>query len=166
MCCRLLLKSMVFSLHSLSVIYLQQLFQFCLFWKRKTGYEYNGNAVAFKNFDYNQMVVCGHCGSYGRYQVYMTYMCLSLFFIPCLKWNRQYYVQSTCCNTVYSLAPEIGKQIARGENIEILPEHLIQVQAGYFKCQPWPLCRHGCQYDRREENCDYYKYGSYRLGDV
>lgn len=38
-----------------------------------------------KDFDYNQMMVCAHCGSYGRYQVYMTYMCLSLFFIPCLK---------------------------------------------------------------------------------
>ena len=84
-----------------------------------------------KDFDYNQMMVCAHCGSYGRYQVYMTYMCLSLFFIPCLKWNRQYYVQSTCCNTVYSLAPEIGKQVAGGEKIEILPEHLTQVQAGY-----------------------------------
>ena len=84
-----------------------------------------------KNFDHDQIVVCGHCGSYGRYQVYMTYMCLSLFFIPCLKWNRRYYVQNTCCDTVYSLAPEIGKQVARGDNVEILPEHLIKVQAGY-----------------------------------
>ena len=49
----------------------------------------------------------------------MTYMYLSLFFIPCLKWNRQYYTQSTCCNMVYSPAPEIGKQIARGDGIEI-----------------------------------------------
>jgi len=32
---------------------------------------------------------------------------------------------------VYSLAPEIGKRIARGEKIEILLEHLTQVQAGY-----------------------------------
>jgi len=70
-------------------------------------------------------------GSYGRYQVFMTYMYLSLFFIPCFKWNKQYYVQSTCCNTVYSLDPEIGRRIARGENIEILPQHLTQVQAGY-----------------------------------
>lgn len=32
-----------------------------------------GVAQGRKNFDYNQMVVCGHCGSYGRYQVYITY---------------------------------------------------------------------------------------------
>ncbi len=64
----------------------------------------------------------------------MTYMCLSLFFIPCFKWNKQYYVQSACCNTIYSLDPEIGRQIARGADIEILPQHLTQVQAGYRSC--------------------------------
>lgn len=84
-----------------------------------------------KNFEYTQTIICDHCGSYGRYQVFMTYMYLSLFFIPCFKWNKQYYVQSTCCNTIYSLDPEIGKRIARGENIEILPQNLAQVQAGY-----------------------------------
>ncbi|MCI9305252.1 MAG: zinc-ribbon domain-containing protein [Lachnospiraceae bacterium] len=60
----------------------------------------------------------------------MIYMCLSLFFIPCVKWNRQYYVKATCCNIIYSLDPE-GKRIARGENPEILPQNLTQVQAGY-----------------------------------
>lgn len=91
-----------------------------------------------KDFDYNQMIICNHCGSYGRYRVFMTYMCLSLFFIPCFKWNKQYFVQSTCCNTVYALDPEIGRAIARGENVEIRPEHLTEVQAGsrstYKRC--------------------------------
>ena len=44
---------------------------------------------------------------------------LSLFFIPTFKWNRRYYVQTTCCGTTYELNPEIGMQIARGENVEI-----------------------------------------------
>ena len=87
-----------------------------------------------KDFEYNQTVICDRCGTYGRYQVVMTYMCLSLFFIPCFKWNKQYYVQSACCNTIYSLDPEIGRQIARGADIEILPQHLTQVQAGYRSC--------------------------------
>ncbi len=87
-----------------------------------------------KDFEYNQTVICDRCGTYGRYQVFMTYMCLSLFFIPCFKWNKQYYVQSACCDTIYSLDPEIGRQIARGADIEILPQHLTQVQAGYRSC--------------------------------
>lgn len=101
-----------------------------------------------KDFSYNQMVICSHCGSYGRYQVFMTYMCLSLFFIPCFKWNKKYYVQSTCCHSVYELDPEIGRQIARGENVEILPRHLTLVQPGYrgiFRKCPY------CGYETQEE---------------
>lgn len=101
-----------------------------------------------KDFPYNQMAVCEGCGAYCRYQVYMTYMCLSLFFIPCFKWSRQYYVQSTCCNAVFSLSPEVGRRIARGEHIEITPRDLRQVQPGsrgrFRKCG-------NCGFETREE---------------
>lgn len=53
--------------------------------------------------------ICGACGSYGRYQVYITYMCLSLFFIPIFKWSKKYYVQTTCCQSLYVLDPENRK---------------------------------------------------------
>lgn len=101
-----------------------------------------------KDYSLNQVFICDQCGSYGRYQVFMTYMCLSLFFIPCFKWNKKYYVQSTCCQTVYSLDPAIGRQIVRGENIQIVPEHLVRVNAGYQssakKC-------HCCGFETRED---------------
>ena len=90
-----------------------------------------------KNLDFSQTIICNLCGKYGRYQVFMTYMCLSLFFIPCFKWNKKYYVQSSCCNTIYELDGEIGKRIARGEQVEILPQHLQKVQEGrgrYRRC--------------------------------
>jgi len=83
-----------------------------------------------KQLDFTQTVICSVCGKYGRYQVFMTYTVLSLFFIPCLKWNRHYYVQMSCCNTLYELDPEIGKAIARGEQVEILSQHLTMVQQG------------------------------------
>ncbi|XCP84950.1 zinc ribbon domain-containing protein [Roseburia hominis] len=101
-----------------------------------------------KNFNYDQMIICNRCGSYGRYQVYMTYMCLSLFFIPCFKWNKQYYVQSSCCNTVYALDPEIGRRIARGENVEILPEHLTWLHAG--RQSVFKRCSN-CGFETRED---------------
>ena len=80
-----------------------------------------------RDFDFTQTVICDVCGRYGRYQVFMTYMVLSLFFIPCFKWNKRYFVQMSCCNTVYELEPEIGKRIARGEQIDIRSEHLSRV---------------------------------------
>lgn len=84
-----------------------------------------------KDFAYDRVVICDRCGAYGRYQVFMTYMCFSLFFIPIFKWNKEYYVQSTCCGTVYGLDPKIGRRIATGENVEILPQHLTLIQPGY-----------------------------------
>lgn len=81
-----------------------------------------------KDFDFNQVMTCNVCGAYGRYRVFMTYMVLSLFFIPCFRWKKHYFVQSSCCNTIYELDPEIGKRVARGEMVEILPQHLTRVQ--------------------------------------
>lgn len=101
-----------------------------------------------KDFEYDRLVICGHCGSYGRYQVFMTYMCLSLFFIPCFKWSRQYYVKTTCCDTVYALDPDVGKRIARGEDAEILPRNLTQVRAGYKS--RIKRCEH-CGFETRED---------------
>lgn len=94
-----------------------------------------------KDFDYNQQIICSDCGRYGRYQVFMTYMVLSIFFIPCLKWNKKYYVQTSCCNTRYELDEEIGKRIARGEAVEILPEHLTRINTN-----SWERCSKRCQH--------------------
>ena len=80
-----------------------------------------------KDFDFTQTLICDACGKYGRYQVFMTYMALSLFFIPCFKFNKNYYVRMSCCNTVYELDKEIGKCIAKGVEVEIRKEHLRQI---------------------------------------
>ena len=55
-----------------------------------------------------------------------------MFFIPCIKWNKHYYVRTSCCNTLYELDPEMGKAISRGEPVEIRQEHLTRViRRGY-----------------------------------
>ena len=80
-----------------------------------------------KDLNFAQTIICNICGRYGRYNVFMIYTVLSLFFIPCFKWNKHYYVQTSCCGTIYELDPEIGKAIARGEQVEIRLEHLSRV---------------------------------------
>lgn len=97
-----------------------------------------------KDFDFSRTIICSCCGRYGRYQVFMTYTVLSLFFIPCLKWNRRYYVQMSCCNTLYELNSETGRRIARGENVEIYPQDLTRINDnGYV------------QYNKRCVSCGY-----------
>lgn len=83
-----------------------------------------------KDFETNQLMTCSLCGAYGRYNVFMTYTVLSLFFIPCIKWGKRYYVETSCCHALYELDPEIGKRIARGEDIKIRQEDLTRVMDG------------------------------------
>lgn len=101
-----------------------------------------------KNYEYARMVVCNACGAYGRYRVFMTYTSLLLFFIPVLKWNRQYFVESSCCGSLFRLDPEIGQRIARGEDVEIRPEQLTPVHGrtskkcacGYVTTEDFEFC--------------------------
>lgn len=102
-----------------------------------------------KVFDFTQTVICDICGKYSRYQVFMTYTVLSIFFIPCFKWNKHFYVQTSCCNTLYELDSEIGKRIARGENLEIMPDNLTKVNTeGY--ANSYKRCSN-CGYEARED---------------
>lgn len=80
-----------------------------------------------KDFDFNQVMTCTICGAMGSYRVFMTYTVLSLFFIPCFKWNKRYYVQTTCCNAIYELDPDIGNMIRKGDKVDIRQEHLTKV---------------------------------------
>ena len=101
-----------------------------------------------KDFEYRQLMTCSLCGAYGRFNVFMTYTVLSLFFIPCFKWNKHYYVQTSCCNAVYELDPEIGKRIAKGEDVKIHQENLTRVMTG--RTPATKVCRN-CGYMTDED---------------
>ena len=80
-----------------------------------------------KDLSFNQTIICDICGKYGSYQVFVTYTVLSLFFIPCFKWNKHYYVRTSCCGTIYELDAMVGKSIEKGVSTEIRKENLISV---------------------------------------
>ncbi|ROR28738.1 zinc ribbon family protein [Mobilisporobacter senegalensis] len=101
-----------------------------------------------KKLGFVQTILCNRCGSYGRYEVYVTYTYLSLFFIPVLKWNKKYYVKSTCCNSIYNIELELGKRIARGECTNINESDLNLVQKGVDRC---PHC--GAQVEENFKYC-------------
>ena len=105
-----------------------------------------GIAQDRKDLDFTQLVTCDICGSYGRYCVFVTYSVLSLFLIPIWKWNRHYYVQMSCCNSIYELNEEIGKRIENGEEVRIEESDLTLMNRGstYKKC-------FNCGYETRED---------------
>lgn len=101
--------------------------------------------------DYAKTVICSQCGGYGRYQVFMTYSYFSLFFIPIIKWNRRYYVQMSCCDTIYELNQEAGARLSRRESVDITGADLTLIQAGR-KVSGWSRKRcENCGYETEED---------------
>ena len=83
-----------------------------------------------KELDHLQSGICPSCGAFGSYRVFVRYMCFALFFIPLFRWGKHYFVEMSCCHALYELDPEIGKAIAHGDGVEILPQHLHPVSQG------------------------------------
>lgn len=78
-----------------------------------------GITQGIKELGSGALVICQKCGSYCRYAVFMTYNCLSLFFVPVFKWNKRYFVRSSCCSTVYGVDKELAYAVLDGENVTI-----------------------------------------------
>src|SRR5690554_2856253 len=102
-----------------------------------------------KDLDHHQTMVCSVCGRYGGYEVFMDYMYFSLFFIPVFKWNKTYYVRSSCCGTLYTIDNDLGKRIVRGENVTLQEGDLHEVQRG------WDLGMKRCNQCGYTTNQDY-----------
>lgn len=100
-----------------------------------------------KDFDINQLMTCSLCGAYGSFKVFMTYTVLSLFFIPTLKWGKRYYVETTCCHAIYELDGEVGRRIARGEDVEIRQEDLTRVMHGGYAAKRCKNCGYSTDED-------------------
>lgn len=91
----------------------------------------------------NSIHICTKCGSYCRYNVFCTYMVLTLFFIPILRWSKEYYTECSNCGTIFSLNKNIGKRIEQRDHVVITSDDIEEVSAynnnQYKKCS-------GCGY--------------------
>ena len=90
-----------------------------------------------KDLEHDQTMICDVCGSFGRYNVFVVYTVLTLFFLPVWKWNRHYYVETSCCYALYELDPEIGRKIENGEDVKIKESDLLLITSKgttYKKC--------------------------------
>lgn len=77
-----------------------------------------------KKLEFSQSLICSRCSQFGRLELTMTFLCLTLFFLPAFRWNKKYYVKSTCCGAVYSIDASLGKRIQRGEQITLSEQDL------------------------------------------
>lgn len=72
-----------------------------------------------KKIDFQQTIICDNCGHYGRIEISYTYTAFSLFFIPLIRWNKQYLAKTTCCQGSFILSEELAKQVIHGQISEL-----------------------------------------------
>ena len=77
-----------------------------------------------QELDFDETWICPVCGRYGHLRVFVVYTCLSLFFVPVLKWGRRYYASMNCCGAVCELDPSLGKDIAASRVTTLDPASL------------------------------------------
>ena len=81
--------------------------------------------------DFDQTIICDVCGAYGHLMMFVTYSVLTLFLIPVFKWNRHYYVKTSCCNTIYEVNEDIARAAIRKDISSFREEDLHLIQKGY-----------------------------------
>lgn len=103
-----------------------------------------GISTKDKKLEYVQSILCSRCEQFGRLEVFMTYSFLSLFFIPIIKWNKKFFVTTSCCNTLYSLDKTVGNQILKKESVTITESDMQPLQSEGAYSKPY-RCSH-CGY--------------------
>ena len=102
-----------------------------------------------KNISSSIGLFCPVCKKYSRCQVFAAYSCLSIFFIPVFRWNKQYYVTTACCETLYQLNPDVGKALEKGRITEIKEQELTVLKQGTGGRRRKRICP-GCGYQTFE----------------
>lgn len=92
-----------------------------------------GISAVTKDLNFRQNTMCQKCGKYSSVSVYMMYSTFS-FFAPLFKWGKKYYAVSSCCDMVFSVSPEAGQAIERGEETQLW-KHDMQVVGRASHCQ-------------------------------
>lgn len=96
----------------------------------------------------NQTQTCSVCHRVGGFKAFVEYSALSLFFIPVFKWNKKYYLESTCCGSIFSISDELGRDLEYQRNITIKDSDLNPVYTNNTKKYS---CVH-CGYTAEEDH--------------
>ncbi len=64
-------------------------------------------------------MMCKSCRQTERLTLFKCYHQFHFFFIPIFKWNVQYYIQCSSCETVANIPLEKGRLLEAGETLEL-----------------------------------------------
>lgn len=73
-------------------------------------------------------MTCPECEQKATFTLYVRYSYFSLFFIPIIKWGYEFWVVNSCCNDVYTISKDLGKECMWDEDEPIRAKDLKLVQ--------------------------------------
>ena len=103
------------------------------FYKTGVFFTLFGVSAVSKELNFRQNTMCQKCGKYSSVSVYMMYSTFSIF-APLFKWGKKYYAVSDCCDMVFSVSPEAGQAIERGEETQLWKQDM-QIVGRASHCQ-------------------------------
>lgn len=65
-----------------------------------------------------RLVVCPACGAWGTARLWMRYRYFHFFFLPLVKYRRQYRVEMDCCHVRYCATEEEAQRLAQGGELD------------------------------------------------
>lgn len=77
-----------------------------------------GISAVAKDLNFHQSTMCQKCGKYSSVSVFSVSSTFSIF-VPLFKWGTKYYAVSSCCDMVFSVSPQAGQAIERGEETQL-----------------------------------------------
>ncbi|WP_408072322.1 zinc ribbon domain-containing protein [Butyrivibrio sp. JL13D10] len=88
-----------------------------------------GSRTIIKNYKKDVFLNCPYCGRQGNFRLMKSRRAFTLFFIPTfIRWNYHYYLEDRNCGALFEISKEMGKDIAKGRQIDIWPQQMKLVQ--------------------------------------
>ncbi len=100
----------------------------------------------------DQKITCPVCGKKATLQAYCDYKAFCLFFLPVYKWDKRFYVRTSCCGAICGISPQEGEALDEGDlkKLEVKKLPLVApggavrlkvcASCGYETSQPFRFC--------------------------
>ena len=97
----------------------------------------------------DQKITCPVCGKKAELHAFCSYKAFRVFFLPVYKWDKRYFVQTSCCGAACPISEKLGEAVDGGKKLDLrrlplrgaAPQRLkVCAACGYETSQPFRFC--------------------------
>ncbi len=97
----------------------------------------------------DQKITCPVCGKKAELRAYCTYKAFRLFFLPVWRWDKRYFVQTSCCGAACPIPEKLGEAVDGGAQLDwkklpLRGQRAVRLRVcgrcGFETSQPFAFC--------------------------